>query len=263
MCKPLGKLRGASFSFDVPPGHRIADNIVPIVEQIDGDQRILEWWERYGSTQLTSMGIELRVGVVTALALHPAGGDRYVLTVDVGQKDPLSIVAKLQALYAEAELLNSKVVVLCNLKAAKLGGVPSQGMLLGAEDEQGAYGLLRVVDKDDLPCPTGARVVPKGWNCKAAKPMKLEEFLAQGLYVEQRGEGDSNVWWNSVKKRPEVKKQPKHNPKAQGKAKAAAKVEEPDVQPAVVPLQLYAQGVGEENYYAVRVERIHGKGRVK
>lgn len=45
--------------------------------------------------------------------------------------------------------------------------------------------------------------------------MKADDFKAAKLYTND----DSTLWWNSVKKKPDVKKQPKINPKAAGKNK--------------------------------------------
>lgn len=243
----LGKLRGPAFSFDVPDNHRIGANIVPIVEQIDGE-RIEAWWERYGSAHLNTITLDLKVGQIVRVELHPQGGEKYVLHVDVGGREPLSIVARIQHVYpdADATLINTKCVVFTNLKHGQFQGVLSQGMILGAEDNQGNYGLLRVEDG----CPVGSRVMPENWNCRPTPNMNIKDFQKEKLYTKD----DGSVWWDSIKKRPQVKKQPKVNPKAEGKNKAAPKAQKEDA-PDIVPVLLVANAPG-ERVFKVFTEKV-------
>ncbi len=232
---PIQRVRGPAFSFDIPAGHTIGKDIKTIVEQIEGE-RILEWWEKYGSTQLNTITLEFKVGEIERVELHPQGGEKYVCHINVGGKDTLSVVARIQHVYAPEQLLHSKCVVLTNLKHGQFQGVPSQGMILGAEDAKGAYGLLRVEHAAE--CPVGSRVAPEGWSCKATPNLSIKEFQKEKIYTHP----DGTVWWDSLKKRPEFKKQPKVNPKAAGKNKAAPKAEL--AAPEIVPVQLVANTVG-------------------
>ena len=68
-------------------------------------------------------------------------------TIDIGEVR--TIVAGLAPHYTVDELMNKQVIVLANLKPAKLRGVESQGMILAAEDEGGIY-LVRP-DKEAKP----------------------------------------------------------------------------------------------------------------
>ena len=56
--------------------------------------------------------------------------------------------------YSAQEMVGKKVLVLTNLKPAKLAGVLSEGMLLCAEDESGNLALM-VPEKE---MPAGAEV---------------------------------------------------------------------------------------------------------
>ena len=64
------------------------------------------------------------------------------------------IVSGIKAHYKPEEMVGKKVMVLVNLKPAKLAGVLSEGMLLCAENENGELALL-VPDKN---MPTGAEI---------------------------------------------------------------------------------------------------------
>jgi methionyl-tRNA synthetase len=65
------------------------------------------------------------------------------LQVDVGEPTGTrQIVAGIGKVYTPEELIGRKVVVVKNLKPAKLMGEQSNGMLLAASDESGALELL-------------------------------------------------------------------------------------------------------------------------
>lgn len=64
------------------------------------------------------------------------------------------IVSGIRKEYAPEDMVGKKVMVLVNLKPAKLAGVLSEGMLLCAENEKGEL-ALRQPDKD---MPAGAEI---------------------------------------------------------------------------------------------------------
>lgn len=96
--------------------------------------------------------LDLRVGLV--LEAKPIkNSDKLIqIKIDLGQ-DERTIVAGIGKSYRPEELVGKKVVVVANLKPARLMGVESQGMLLAAEDKDTLS--LVTLDKDISP---GARV---------------------------------------------------------------------------------------------------------
>jgi methionyl-tRNA synthetase len=80
--------------------------------------------------------IQLRSGRVIAAEKHPKADKLLVLKVDLGEPTPRQIVAGIAAKYAPDELVGRTVVVVANLKPAKLRGVESQGMLLAAGGQE-------------------------------------------------------------------------------------------------------------------------------
>ena len=64
------------------------------------------------------------------------------------------IVSGIKAHYSAEEMVGKKVMVLVNLKPAKLAGVLSEGMILCAEDENGELALM-VPEKK---MPAGAEI---------------------------------------------------------------------------------------------------------
>jgi len=75
--------------------------------------------------------LNLKVGQIVEAQNHPNADALLLLQVDIGKK--VQIVAGLKAYYSLDQLKGRKVVVVSNLKPAKLRGYESQGMLLAAE----------------------------------------------------------------------------------------------------------------------------------
>lgn len=76
--------------------------------------------------------LALRTAKVLAAERHPNADRLLVLKVDAGEPEPRTIVAGIAAVYTPEELVGRTVVIVANLKPAKLRGVMSQGMLLAA-----------------------------------------------------------------------------------------------------------------------------------
>lgn len=78
--------------------------------------------------------LDLRVGEIVA-AEEIKGSEKLLrLEVDLGT-ERRQLVAGIKTAYSPSELLGKKIILVANLKPAKLFGVESQGMLLAAQDE--------------------------------------------------------------------------------------------------------------------------------
>jgi len=62
--------------------------------------------------------------------------------VDLGEESPRQVVAGIAKAYQPADLVGRQVVIVANLKPAKLMGQLSQGMVLAATDSEGNPVLL-------------------------------------------------------------------------------------------------------------------------
>ncbi len=78
--------------------------------------------------------LDIRVGKV--LLAEPIKKSRKLLRVevDIGEEKPRQLVAGMAPYYTPEELVGKYVIVLANLKPAKLCGVESNGMMLAADD---------------------------------------------------------------------------------------------------------------------------------
>jgi methionyl-tRNA synthetase len=132
-----------SASQKLPPGHEI-NNPSPIFTKIE-DQTIQnkkrDLYKNLG--ELNEMKhiisiedfakLEFRVGKIIGAEKIKGSESLLKLMVDVKDKQ-LQVVAGLANKYPPDEILNKKVIVLVNLKPAKLFGVKSEGMILATGD---------------------------------------------------------------------------------------------------------------------------------
>ncbi len=91
------------------------------------------------------MKIKLKVGKVISAEKVKGSKKLIKLIVDIGEQR--QIVAGIGEHYSPEELVGRSIVVLSNLKPAKLMGVESQGMLLAATGQDGTVSIL-TLDKE-------------------------------------------------------------------------------------------------------------------
>jgi methionyl-tRNA synthetase len=91
--------------------------------------------------------VQLKVAKILEAERIPKSSKLLKLQVDVGTEQR-QIVAGIGKKYAPEELVGKTIVVVANLKPAKLMGIESQGMVLAA-GENDMLGLLGV--SEDLP----------------------------------------------------------------------------------------------------------------
>lgn len=80
---------------------------------------------------------KLKVGLVVEAEEVPKSSKLLKLQVDLGEGKNRQIIAGIKEFYSPAELVNTQVCVVANLKPVKLMGNLSEGMLLAAKDEDG------------------------------------------------------------------------------------------------------------------------------
>ena len=99
------------------------------------------------------MKVQLRVGEILKCEEVPKSKKLLCSQVKIGS-EVKQIVSGIKQHYSAEEMVGKKVVVVANLKPAKLAGVLSEGMLLCAEDAEGNLSLL-TPEKD---MPNGAEI---------------------------------------------------------------------------------------------------------
>ena len=99
------------------------------------------------------MKVELRVAKVLEAEAVPKSKKLIKLRIDVGTEQR-TLVAGIAEAYTPEQLVGRTIVVVANLKPAKLMGIESNGMVLAASPEGGPPTLLSVDDS----IPAGTRV---------------------------------------------------------------------------------------------------------
>ena len=113
--------------------------------------------------------LDLRVAKIIKVEDHPNADKLYILELDVGELGKRRIVAGIKPWYKKEELIGKKIVLLANLKPAKIRGVKSEGMLL-AVDRAGEAVLLLANAKE------GSGVFVEGIESNPAEKISYEEF---------------------------------------------------------------------------------------
>eukprot|EP00526_Cylindrotheca_closterium_P009740 CAMPEP_0113639960 /NCGR_PEP_ID=MMETSP0017_2-20120614/20970_1 /TAXON_ID=2856 /ORGANISM="Cylindrotheca closterium" /LENGTH=432 /DNA_ID=CAMNT_0000551213 /DNA_START=20 /DNA_END=1318 /DNA_ORIENTATION=- /assembly_acc=CAM_ASM_000147 len=78
--------------------------------------------------------LDIRVAKIVKVWAHPDAEKLFCEEIDVGEEMPRQIASGLRPFYKDEELLNRRVIVLCNLKSRKLVGFPSHGMVMCASN---------------------------------------------------------------------------------------------------------------------------------
>ncbi|GAA5532802.1 methionine--tRNA ligase [Deinococcus aluminii] len=97
--------------------------------------------------------LDLRIAEVVAAEAVEKADKLLKLSVKLGD-ETRTVVSGIRKWFAPEDLVGRKVVLVANLKPAKLRGIESQGMILAAEDEEGNLDLVGT----RLELPSGTKV---------------------------------------------------------------------------------------------------------
>ncbi|MCX8147073.1 MAG: methionine--tRNA ligase [Candidatus Woesearchaeota archaeon] len=127
--------------------------------------------------------LDLRIARVLEAKQHPNADKLLILQIDTGL-DKRQICAGLAAYYKPEELVGKNIVVVRNLKPARLRGEVSAGMLLAGEDEKTK--TYRVLEAKGA--RAGERVYAEGISLAAENELKeitMDDFLKVKLEVNE------------------------------------------------------------------------------
>jgi len=80
--------------------------------------------------------LKLLVGRITDVQLHPDAEKLYVEKIDLGEPQPRTIISGLVDFVPLEQMQNRLVIVLANLKPAKMRGILSEGMVMCASNKE-------------------------------------------------------------------------------------------------------------------------------
>ncbi len=123
--------------------------------------------------------VEIRVGAIAEIREHPDADALYAMQVDLGGGDVRSICAGLRRHLSLDDLRGRKVAVLANLKAARLRGIESRGMILATDRRDG-----KVAPVDPGDANVGDLVAASGIASDPKTKLTIEEFQAVPLIIQ-------------------------------------------------------------------------------
>ncbi|AEJ60597.1 Methionyl-tRNA synthetase [Spirochaeta thermophila DSM 6578] len=156
------------------------DRVEALRIRFSGTQAEREESSRPRSEDVFRDKVRLVVAKITEVRRHPNAEKLYIEKIDLGGRES-QIVSGLVPYYKEEELLGRHVIVVENLKPAKLRGEMSHGMLLAAEAE----GSVEVLFADHA--APGTRVALKGDDPTSygeAGEITIDEFFSVPITVK-------------------------------------------------------------------------------
>jgi len=86
-----------------------------------------------GPERIDVSRLDIRVGKIVEVERHPDADSLYVEKIDVGEEKPRTIVSGLVNYVPIDQMKDRVLLVLCNIKPAKMRGIMSEGMVFCAE----------------------------------------------------------------------------------------------------------------------------------
>ncbi|GAA5854937.1 hypothetical protein JCM5353_008642 [Sporobolomyces roseus] len=111
--------------------------------------------------------VDLRVGKIIDVKLHPDADSLYVETIDIGEPEPRTVVSGLVKYMTLDQMRGSTLITVCNLKPVAMRGVKSFAMVLCATSPDGKDGGVEFVNPPAGSQP-GDRVFFEGFEDKTA-----------------------------------------------------------------------------------------------
>jgi len=126
--------------------------------------------------------IDLIVAKITKVEKHPDAEKLYIEKLDDGSGKERTIVSGLVPYYKAEDLKGKQIILVNNLKPAKLRGILSQGMLLAADHAEDVEVLFI---PEDIAKP-GDKIIIGEFDEKIEKPEQIiiDEFFANHFKVE-------------------------------------------------------------------------------
>ena len=161
-------------------GHQLQKE-QPLLAKLD-EKHIAALREQFGEKKpkQETFPLDLRVAQILEVKEHPDAQKLYVIQIDIGNDEKRQIVSGLREHLTAQELIGKKIILVSNLKPAKLRGVDSNGMLLAGMDASKRLALLEV--KYSAP---GESVVPEGFAFSSTQ-VGYDQFAKLKIVVKDK-----------------------------------------------------------------------------
>ncbi len=137
--------------------------------------------------------MEIRVGKIVEVWNHESADKLFCEKIDVGEETgPREIASGLRDYYSLEEMQDKLILVVCNLKASKILGFTSNGMVLAAKGDDGKTELVQPPEGSKI----GERVAIEGlegapFSSSQVKKKKIWATVSKDL---KTGEGGVATW---------------------------------------------------------------------
>ena len=150
------------------------------------------------AAEIDISALDIRVGKILKAWNHEEAEKLYCEEVDVGEESgPRKIASGLRPFYKLDEMQNRTVLVLCNLKARKLVGFPSHGMVICASNEDHSK-VEFAIPPDGA--KIGERVVFEGYEgAPEAENKVAKKKIFEKLAPDLKTDADGIVVWKGAK----------------------------------------------------------------
>jgi len=135
---------------------------MPLFKKLDLDEIVKKEEDAFSK-------LDLRVARIARVEDHPNADKLYVITLDLGEMGERQIVAGIKPWYKKDELMGRKIVIVANLKKARIRGVESNGMLLAVNKDGEAVLLVPHAEE-------GSRVYVEGIKAEPCKELAFDDF---------------------------------------------------------------------------------------
>ncbi|XP_046845075.1 aminoacyl tRNA synthase complex-interacting multifunctional protein 1-like [Xenia sp. Carnegie-2017] len=130
--------------------------------------------------------LDLRVGKIVKVQKHPDADTLYLEEIDVGEEKPRTVVSGLVKHIPIEKMQDRMVMVLCNLKPAKMRGILSHAMVMCASSPE----LCELLDPPSTSVP-GDKVICEGYLGTPDEQLnpkkKIFEKIQPDLHTDEEG----------------------------------------------------------------------------
>lgn len=137
--------------------------------------------------------LEIKCGLVVKCWNHPESEKLLCEEIDLGEEKTRTICSGIRAFYTAEQVQGRKVCVVSNLKARKLAGFDSQGMVLCAI--QGGHETVQLLEPP-AGANVGERVVFTGFTGEPFSSSQVtKKKVLEGILPELRTDADGKALW--------------------------------------------------------------------
>jgi aminoacyl tRNA synthase complex-interacting multifunctional protein 1 len=147
------------------------------------------------SDEIDISKLDIRVGIIKNAWEHEDAEKLFCEEIDIGEDVPRRIASGLRAHYSLDELSGQRVLVLSNLKARKLVGFESHGMVLCASNDEGKVKFVEPPDGATV----GERITVSGFDGEPATENQIiKKKMLEAIFPDLGTNADGFVTFRGV-----------------------------------------------------------------